>query len=74
MPSLDSCISNLYEPGNIGSSSGLPPTQPTLNVAYAGLGSFAGVGSLRCSVTSKRAASAQLAGAGTLSVDAVKFP
>lgn len=26
MPSLDSCINSVYEPGNIGSSPGTPPT------------------------------------------------
>ncbi len=26
MPLLDSCINSIFEPGNIGSSSGLPPT------------------------------------------------
>lgn len=25
MPTLDSCINSVYEPGNIGSSSGTPP-------------------------------------------------
>ncbi len=26
MPLLDNCINSIYEPGNIGSSSGTPPT------------------------------------------------
>lgn len=26
MPTLDSCINNMWEPGNIGASSGEPPT------------------------------------------------
>lgn len=26
MPTLDSCINSIFEPGNIGSSSGEPPT------------------------------------------------
>lgn len=30
MPSLDSCISNIYEPGFIPADSGLPPSEPTL--------------------------------------------
>lgn len=25
MPTLDSCVNSIYEPGNIGSSSGTPP-------------------------------------------------
>ncbi len=27
MPTLDSCINSIFEPGNIGSSVGTPPTQ-----------------------------------------------
>lgn len=26
MPTLDSCVNSRFEPGNIGSSSGVPPT------------------------------------------------
>ena len=26
MPTLDSCVNSVFEPGNIGSSSGTPPT------------------------------------------------
>ncbi len=26
MPTLDTCINSIFEPGNIGSSSGTPPT------------------------------------------------
>ena len=29
MPTLDSCINSMWEPGNIGSSSGTPPTVVT---------------------------------------------
>lgn len=29
MPTLDSCITSVYEPGNIGSSSGMPPVVVT---------------------------------------------
>ena len=29
MPSLDSCINNIYEPGNIPTDPGIPPTVPT---------------------------------------------
>lgn len=28
MPTLDSCIANIYEPGNIGASSGQAPASP----------------------------------------------
>ncbi len=34
MPVLDSCINNVYEPGNIGSSSGAPPTVVTPGSIY----------------------------------------
>lgn len=30
MPILDDCIGNIYEPGNIGASSGLTPVAPTV--------------------------------------------
>lgn len=30
MPTLDSCIADIYEPGNIGASSGTPAVVPTL--------------------------------------------
>lgn len=30
MPTLDSCISGTYTPGNIGASSGQEPVQPTV--------------------------------------------
>lgn len=30
MPTLDSCIANIYEPGNIGASSGLTPVSPSV--------------------------------------------
>jgi hypothetical protein len=30
MPVLDSCIADLFEPGNIGASSGLTPVQPVI--------------------------------------------
>lgn len=30
MPSLDSCINSIYEPGFIPGDTGLPPTEPTL--------------------------------------------
>lgn len=34
MPSLDSCINSLFEPGNIGSSSGEPPTTVRPGTVY----------------------------------------
>lgn len=34
MPTLDSCITAVYEPGNIGSSSGEPPTVITPGSLY----------------------------------------
>lgn len=30
MPTLDSCINDIYEPGNIPADPGIPPTEPTL--------------------------------------------
>lgn len=30
MPILDSCIADIYEPGNIGASSGLTPVSPSV--------------------------------------------
>lgn len=30
MPTLDYCIANIYEPGNIGASSGSTPVSPTV--------------------------------------------
>jgi hypothetical protein len=30
MPILDHCIGSIYEPGNIGASSGLPPVAPSV--------------------------------------------
>jgi hypothetical protein len=42
MPSLDSCISNLYEPGNIPGSSGIPPTDPVLTSTSSAI--FGGTG------------------------------
>lgn len=35
MPSLDSCINNLYEPGNIPATSGQPPDDPVASDALA---------------------------------------
>ncbi len=34
MPTLDSCINSIYEPGNIGSSSGTPPVVITPGSLY----------------------------------------
>lgn len=34
MPNLDSCINSTFEPGNIGSSSGEPPTPVTPGSLY----------------------------------------
>lgn len=31
MPSLDSCINDLFEPGNIPADPGIPPSTPDLN-------------------------------------------
>jgi hypothetical protein len=72
MPSLDSCISNLYEPGNIPGSSGTPPTDPVLT--STSLITFGGAGSLRATATRvQTTASVQLrfGGTGSLSVNAI---
>jgi hypothetical protein len=34
MPTLDNCINSIYEPGNIGSSSGEPPTTIRVGTIY----------------------------------------
>jgi hypothetical protein len=34
MPTLDNCINSVFEPGNIGSSSGTPPTVITGGTLY----------------------------------------
>jgi hypothetical protein len=34
MPVLDSCIDGIFTPGNIGASSGAPPTQPVVGSVY----------------------------------------
>src|SRR5262245_10751224 len=67
-PSLDDCISSLYEPGNIGSSSGLPPTDP-VNVSSSAV-TFAGAGSLSATAIVKNTTSVTFAGAGSLSIGA----
>lgn len=30
MPTLDNCIADIFEPGNIGASSGQPPVSPSI--------------------------------------------
>jgi hypothetical protein len=34
VPTLDSCINSIFEPGNIGSSSGEPPTTIRIGTLY----------------------------------------
>ncbi|MGY4570489.1 hypothetical protein ACVWY5_003559 [Bradyrhizobium sp. USDA 3256] len=34
MPTLDNCINSIFEPGNIGSSSGQPPTTIRVGTIY----------------------------------------
>jgi hypothetical protein len=35
MPTLDNCINSVFEPGNIGSSSGEPPTTIRVGTLYS---------------------------------------
>jgi hypothetical protein len=65
MPSLDSCINNIYEPGFIPADPGVTPGVPQLGGIVA---SYPGAGLLRVGTTSRQRASARFAGAGSLSI------
>ena len=66
MPNLDSCISNLYEPGFIPADPGQTPSVPILAGPAP---NFAGQGFLRISTLQRNQAMARPAGAGSLEVD-----
>jgi hypothetical protein len=74
-PTLDSCINALYEPGFIGSSSGLPPSVPIITTfieaRFAGSGSFQAAGQIPGSAQS---IAATFGGAGSLSISATSGP
>jgi hypothetical protein len=46
-PSLDLCINDLFEPGNIPADPGVPPTVPTIPQEQAAAATFPGSGALR---------------------------
>jgi hypothetical protein len=68
MPSLDTCISDLYEPGNIPGDSGQPPASP-INISSSFI-TFLGAGSLSSDATRIVGTNnpAIFAGAGSLSI------
>jgi hypothetical protein len=68
MPSLDSCINSIYEPGFIPADPGITPGVPHIPVIFAIAATFQGVSSLRVylSALGRQDASLQIPGTGSL--------